>query len=306
MNPNSTDEGESTPLLAGVKLRPDETGRDIRTELQPKEKYAESFSNEVEQATCTRLHRRYSDFGSVEANDLLNFDPDTGVPVARRASVSGCVADIGELTSHLPKEKDILLRKPSLESSSADGSTEETATYWKLFWNNIPFTLYILSYFSAHAGEWFTYVAQLTAVKHISSESQTSVSILVAIRTVPNVLFASFGGALADAMDRRVAMIALDVMGMFVVLLYLPILHYESLASLYIVAFVQATVAAIYDPLRQSIVPLLVPEADYLKKATTITGMAWSVMAAVGASLGGIVVSSFGMPFSFSACSFTN
>ena len=136
------------------------------------------------------------------------------------------------------------------------------------------------------------------AIRHICPDSNTAVAGLVAIRTVPNIVFASIGGVLADTMDRRVAMIILDIIGMLVVLLYIPVYHLKSLPVLYLMAFIQATVASIYDPVRRAIVPLLVTQEDYLQKATLLSGLAYSLMAAFG-SLGGIVASKYGVTSCF-------
>jgi MFS family permease len=72
----------------------------------------------------------------------------------------------------------------------------------------------------------------------------------------------------------------------------------KSLVLIYLVAFIQATVAAIYDPVRRAIIPLLVPQEEYLQKATTISEIAYATMASAGATFGGVVASEFGV----SAC----
>lgn len=172
------------------------------------------------------------------------------------------------------------------------------ATYWKLLRNNRPYLLYIMSYFLDRVGEWFTYVATINAITHICPNSNTAIAAIIAIRTIPNILFASVGGGLADATDRRISMISLNLMGMFVVLLYLPAYHLKSSFLIYLVAFIQATVAAIYDPVRRAIIPLLVPQEEYLQKATTISEIAYATMASAGATFGGVVASEFGV----SAC----
>jgi len=205
--------------------------------------------------------------------------------VDRRASFGGCITDI-----HIRDQEEPL---------SQDEFELSDATYWKLLRNNRPYSLYIVSYFCAHVGEWFTYVATISAIRHICPDSNTAVAGLVAVKMVPNIVFASIGGVLADTMDRRVAMIILDIIGMLVVLLYIPVYHLKSLPVLYLVAFIQAIVASIYDPVRRAIVPLLVTQEDYLQKATLLSGLAYSLMAAFGSSLGGIVASKYGVTSCF-------
>ena len=59
------------------------------------------------------------------------------------------------------------------------------------------------------------------------------------------------------------------------------------------------TVSAVYAPSHSAIIPMLVPDAAYLKMAVTMGELAWSVMTAVGSSAGGFVVSWFGIRLCF-------
>ena len=62
----------------------------------------------------------------------------------------------------------------------------------------------------------------------------------------------------------------------------------------------QATLGALYEPCRSAIVPLLAPGEEEMKVATTIAGLAWSVMAALGSAMGGFMVSIVGVRACFS------
>lgn len=56
----------------------------------------------------------------------------------------------------------------------------------------------------------------------------------------------------------------------------------------------QATAVTLYDLFRRSLIPLLVPPAD-LQLSNTLDGLLWSLMLAVGASLGGFCVAAVGV-----------
>lgn len=180
-----------------------------------------------------------------------------------------------------------------------DDDNNDEATFFRLVQRNRPFRLYLLSFVVTHTGEWLTYIASITVIENLlgsaDATSRTAIGVLVLVRLIPNVLLMSVGGTLADSRDRRESMIFLDIVGAVVVLLFIVAFECKSLVGIYLVTFLQQCVAALYEPCRSSIIPLLVPQENYLKKATTLSSLAWSLMAAVGSSLGGIAVTSLGV-----------
>lgn len=188
--------------------------------------------------------------------------------------------------------------------SLSGAANDSEASYFSLLRNNRPFRLYLTSYLITHAGEWFTYVASISMIERFldiggESLSSTKISILVVVRLFPNVLLSAVGGTLSDSRDRRISMIFLDVMGAVVALLYLAAYHLRSIVLVYVVAFLQQCVAALYEPCRSAIVPLMVSTEGDLKKATTLSVLAWSLMAAIGAALGGLFVAIMGIQLCF-------
>lgn len=176
-------------------------------------------------------------------------------------------------------------------------------SYWSLVKDNGNFRMYLISYLVTHAGEWFTYVASISAIEQIHASngitSRTSISILVALRLLPNALFTSIGGVLADSYDRRVILLTLDMLGSLVALLFLLAYHLKSISTLYLATAMQMTIAAIYEPNRSSIVPMLVSGEESLKKAMTISAMAWSLMTSIGSSTGGFAAEYLGIAACF-------
>lgn len=125
------------------------------------------------------------------------------------------------------------------------------------------------------------------------------ISLLIVVRLLPNVFVAPFGGVLADTRDLRKSMMVLDAMGSVVALLFWVAYLFDSPLLVYAATLIQQILAGLYDPCRNAIVPQLVTDADYLHKATTMSGLAWSSMAAIGSSLGGVITSSLGIPACF-------
>ena len=134
----------------------------------------------------------------------------------------------------------------------------------------------MLSYLITHIGEWMTYIASISAIEKIhasnSNVSRLSISFLAILRLLPNAVFASVGGVLADSYDRRTILFVLDLIGAAIALVYILSYYCESIYGLYFSTFLQMTVAAIYVPSRSAIVPMLVA-GEELKKANTIIGL---------------------------------
>ena len=196
------------------------------------------------------------------------------------------------------------------------------ATYFNLLRTNREYRLFLLGYLSALLGEWLTYIASISLIEQILSSSSSSdngdveisddhhhdhdyhpsrtyVSILVVVRLLPSVFLSPFAGALADSRDKRQSMMALDVIGIVVPWLYLVALQRQSLGVIYGVTLLKYCLGALYEPSMMSIIPLLVEDEHYLKKAVTLVEGLWSVMTGVGSAIGGLVVAYYGFKVCF-------
>lgn len=180
-----------------------------------------------------------------------------------------------------------------------------TKTYWEFIRSHRRFQLYISSYIANHIGDWLTYIASLSTIESIQSAegmnitSGEAISRLIIIRLVPNILLSPFGGILADGRDRRKVMICLDLIGAATVCVFIAAVQMRSIGLIYAATFLQECVSGLYEPSRSAIIPMLVPEEENMKKATTISGLAWSVVAAFAAAFGGLVVGWFGVKACF-------
>jgi predicted MFS family arabinose efflux permease len=172
--------------------------------------------------------------------------------------------------------------------------SEKKPSYWSLIQNNPQFRLFLISHLSSLLGEWLTYIAIITMIEEWlpdgESSRRTRISYLVVIRLFPYVFLSAVGGALADSYDRRKATIVLNLISSFVTLLNLLVWRSRSILLVYLVTFLQHMICALYEPCSSALIPLLISNQEELKLATTIMALAWSLMAAVGAFTGGLVV----------------
>ena len=125
------------------------------------------------------------------------------------------------------------------------------------------FRLYFASQVVSQVGTSFTQFALPLLVFKLTG-SPTNLAITTAATFVPYLLFGLVLGAVADQVDRRRMMIAVDL-GRAAVILVLPILSVTDqlqVEHIYVVAFVQSTLGILFDCGEFAAVPSLVPADD--------------------------------------------
>jgi MFS family permease len=109
-----------------------------------------------------------------------------------------------------------------------------------------------------------------------------------ALYTLPWVLFGPFAGVVVDRVDKRRLMIVMDVLRA-VIVLAVPFLATRSLPSVYILAFVIASLGVFFDPAKLSIVPEIVPE-DRLMRANSLLSTGENLTEILGWALAGLLL----------------
>jgi MFS family permease len=133
-----------------------------------------------------------------------------------------------------------------------------------------------------------------------------TVSLVQVATSLPMFLFALAGGALADIVDRRRLLIAIQtavtaLVAGFGVLIWLG---HVTPALLLAFSFLAGTAAALIAPVWMTIVPQLVPR-PHLQPAVALNGVAINVSRAVGPALAGLIIVAWGLaaPFWLNAAS---
>jgi MFS family permease len=109
-----------------------------------------------------------------------------------------------------------------------------------------------------------------------------------ALYTLPWVLFGPFAGVVVDRVDKRRLMIVMDVLRAIVVLA-VPYLAAHSLPTVYVLAFVIASLGVFFDPAKLSIVPEIVPE-DRLMRANSLLSTGENLTEILGWALAGLLL----------------
>jgi MFS family permease len=129
--------------------------------------------------------------------------------------------------------------------------------------------------------------------------STLAIAALTASQLVPIVLFALFGGSIADAVDRRkllfVTQIVLALSSLTLALLAFGILgEAPPLPLILAIAFVAAGFGAIDQPARSSAIPRLVPP-ERLASAIALNQLNSQSAQVIGPAVGGILIATIGV-----------
>jgi MFS family permease len=150
--------------------------------------------------------------------------------------------------------------------------------------------------------DWFVQVPLLVLLPELTGSGVWG-ALLLAADTGINALLLPYAGTIADRVDRRIILLAANLVTLLAILL-LFLVRSAATAPLALVAIGAVAVAkAFYSPAATAALPNLVDEKD-LSAATSLSGSAWGTMTIVGASLGGIVSGALGAYASFGVAAF--
>jgi len=182
-------------------------------------------------------------------------------------------------------------------------NSKRSIGYVRLLKTNRPFRHLWYGQVVSELGDWLNSIAIYTLVLKLSGTGTAMASAMMA-KLLPIFFVSPLAGVLIDRMDRKVIMITSDVLRFVVVLGFLLVEDAGDLWLLYTLAVVEIALAGFFEPARSAIIPSLTPRED-LVTANALSGSTWSVMLAVGAALGGVLVSLFGIKAAFVIDAFT-
>lgn len=157
------------------------------------------------------------------------------------------------------------------------------------------FRLLFTSGLVTYLGSMTTYVAVPFQVKEITG-SVLAVGAIGVAELVPLVVFGLWGGALADAVDRR-RMVLLSEAAMCVLsaaLLANALLPAPQVWPLYVFAGLFAALDGLQRPSLEALVPRIVPH-DQLAAASALSWLRGNVGMILGPALGGLLIASHGV-----------
>lgn len=154
------------------------------------------------------------------------------------------------------------------------------------------FLLYFLGRFISAAGDKiFTIALAVWMMSDGSPENKMHLGFLLAMNTLPVVLFGPLAGSLADKFNRKTCMLIADGSRALVLLMtaYLLVSGNLHIAMMYGICFLLALFVPLFESSASASVMHLVAEED-LEQAVALDSSVVSLSEIVGASLGGILV----------------
>jgi MFS family permease len=148
-------------------------------------------------------------------------------------------------------------------------------------------------------GTFFTYVA-LPVQIYALTKSSAVVGLLSAIQFAPLALTALWGGALADALDRRRLLLWCETLLLCgsLALCVNSLVPHPSVALMFVVAALMSAINGFHTPSLESLTPKLV-ERDELPAVSAHTSLRGTVAAIAGPAVAGVCIAALGLPFTF-------
>src|SRR5579863_4080116 len=168
------------------------------------------------------------------------------------------------------------------------------------------FRLYLGGQATSLVGTWMQMAAQSWLVLTLT-HSATDLGLIVALQTLPVLILGPYGGVVADRIDKRRAMIALQAL-MGVQALTLAVLTLTNSVQLWEIgalALILGLNNAFENPARQSFMLELVGP-DHLRNAVSLNSTMVNVARVIGPGIGGLMIAAVGTGwcFLFNAVSF--
>jgi MFS family permease len=137
-------------------------------------------------------------------------------------------------------------------------------------------------------GDWLLLIA-LPIVVYQLTGSALGTSAAFAAELTPGIVLAPLGGRLADGVDRRTLLMALSAVQALALLPLLLVHGHHGLIVLYAVIVAQASLAALFDPAKNALLPALVAPGQ-LVSANSMIGLGAAVGRLAGGPLGGLLL----------------
>lgn len=150
-------------------------------------------------------------------------------------------------------------------------------------------------------GSFLTFVALPVQLKDLT-ESTAAVGAIGAVELLPLIVFGLYGGALADALDKRRLIVWTEAgQGLLSAALLLnALLPHPAVWPLYAVAALSSALVSVQRPALDSLWPRIVAHDD-MPAAASLNSLRWTVGGVAGPAVAGVVVAYAGLGWAYAA-----
>ncbi|MFE1880466.1 MFS transporter [Streptomyces diastatochromogenes] len=150
-------------------------------------------------------------------------------------------------------------------------------------------------------GSFLTFVALPVQLKDLTG-SAAAVGAIGAVELIPLIVFGLYGGALADALDKRQLIVWTEAgQGLLSAALLLnALLPHPAVWPLYVIAALSSALVSVQRPALDSLLPRIVAH-DHLPAATSLNSLRWTVGGVAGPAVAGVVVAYAGLGWAYAA-----
>jgi len=169
--------------------------------------------------------------------------------------------------------------------------------YMALLWRNHAFRRLWYGQVISQLGDWFDAIALYVLLWRLTGSSQL-VGVLLVGQFLPATLVGPWAGVIIDRLPRKLVLILADIARGLLVPLFVLVQDERQIWPIYAVTMLKVTLTTFFEPARTAIIPILTNPEELLA-ANGIGSVTWSVMLALGAGLGGLVVRTLGTQAAF-------
>jgi MFS family permease len=172
-------------------------------------------------------------------------------------------------------------------AAAASGFQALRVRNFRLFWTGQVISL---------TGTWMQTTAQAWLVLKLTQDSPFALGVVITLQFIPVMLFALFGGVLADRLPKRTALVITQSLLMFQATIFgiLVATGLVQLWQVYVLAVIQGLITAVDNPVRQAFLYEMVGR-DVLVNAVGLNSMSFNGARIFGPALAGLVIELIGI-----------
>ena len=174
---------------------------------------------------------------------------------------------------------------------------EREVGFLELLKNNPTFRRLWMGLAISMMGEWFSTVALFVLIYTLTG-SELGIGLLFVIRMFSMALPQIFTGMLADRFSRKKIMIWSNLLSAIAVISLLLVNDENDVWLIYAISALLMALHAVFIPAESASIPNVTKENELLT-ANALNSATWSAALCLGASIGGFVVSAFGVEVAF-------